>query len=406
MAGLYPAWHLSKFQPARVLKASAQRKTPGFSWMTPRKVLIVMQFAVALIVIVTTMFVYRQAQHIARAETNFRTEGLVQVELKDAAYTPFQQQARQLTSVERVGAANHMPLSGSMSMKSVRSDRQAEPIDDALYYAVDYDAMEALGFSFMATDGWSESRFESGQTVVLNETAAEDLGFESPQAALGQPITLGSDSTESVRIAGVVEDFQYFFLEQKTRPIVLHYSPSDFQVAIAQVVSGNEQGILASLTTTWRQFDATNPPSVRHYRDVYGDRFAAPLADASFVLGLVAGLAILISCLGLLGIATYTVKTRLREIGVRKAMGASVQSILRLLSKDFVGLIAVAIIVGLPVAWWINRLWLQAVAFRIDLDAWTFVLCAAGLLAFALLAIGPQTLRAARLNPAITLRDE
>ena len=406
VAGLYPAWHLSKFQPARVLKASAQQDTPGFSWMTPRKVLIVLQFAVALIVIVTTTLVYRQAQHLARADTNFQTDGLVQVELQDAAYAPFQQQARQLAGVERVGAANNLPLSGSMSSTRIQSDRTPEPMDDALYYAVDYEAMEALAFPFVATDNRSEAQFESGQTVVLNETAVQDLGFASPQEALGQPVTLGSDPARTVRITGVVEDFQYFFLEQKTRPIVLHYNPSDFQVALAQVAPGQEQAPLEELTATWRQLDATNPPNVRRYREVYSERFAAPLADASFVLGLVAGLAVLISCLGLLGIATYTVQTRLREIGIRKALGASVPGILRLLSKDFAGLIAVAIVAGLPVAWWINRLWLQAVAFRIDLGAWTFVLCAAGMLALALLAIGPQTVRAARLHPATTLRSE
>jgi putative ABC transport system permease protein len=406
VAGCYPAWHLSTFQPARVLKASAQRDTPGFSWMTPRKVLIVLQFAIALVVIVTTTLVYRQAQHMARADTNFRTDGLVQVELQNASYGPFQQQARQLTGVERVGAANHMPLTGSMSMAQVQSDQRAEPMNNALYYALDYEAVETLGFPFLATDNWSEARFESGQTVVLNETAVQELGYETPQAALGQPITLGSDTTGAVRIAGVIEDFQYIFLEQKTRPVVLHYSPSDFQVALAQVPPGQEQAMIERLTATWRDFDATNPPSVRGYQDVYGDRFAAPIADASFVLGLVAGLAVLISCLGLLGIATYTVQTRIREIGIRKALGASVPNILRLLSKDFVGLIGIAVVAGLPVAWWMNRLWLQNIPYRIELGAWTFVLCAAGMLALALLAIGPQTLRAARTSPARTLRQE
>jgi putative ABC transport system permease protein len=406
VAGLYPAWHLSKFQPARVLKASAHRETPGFAWMTPRKVLIVLQFAIALIVIVTTTLVYRQAQHIARAETNFRTDGLVQVELQNASYGPFQQQARQLAGVERVGAANHMPLTGSMSMAQVQSDQRAEPLNNALYYALDYEAVEALGFPFVATDNWSEARFESGQTIVLNETAVQELGFASPQAALGQLLTLGSDTTGSVRIAGVVEDFQYFFLEQKTRPVVLHYSPSDFRVALAQVASGQEQAALEGLTATWRQLDATNPPNVRRYQDVYGERFASPMADASFVLGLVAGLAVLISCLGLLGIATYTVQTRIREVGIRKAMGASVANILRLLSTDVMGLIAVAIVAGLPVAWWINRLWLQAMAYRIDLGVGTFALSAVAMVALALLAIAPQALRAARANPATTLRSE
>ncbi len=405
VAGLYPAWHLSRFQPARILKASAQQ-TPGFSGMTPRKVLIVLQFAIALIVIVTTTLVYRQAQHMARADTNFRTSGLVQVELQAADYGPFQQKARQLPGIEQVGAASDVPLSGSMQSVGLQSDRTPEPLNHSLYYALDFEAMEAFDFPFVATGNWSEARFEGGQTVVINETAVRELGFESPQAAVGQPVTLHRDTARAVQIIGVIEDFQFFFLESKARPVVFHYSPSDVQLALAQVAPGKEQAAIEQLRATWRQLDGTNPPSVRRYSDVFGERFAAPLADASFVLGLGAGLAILISCLGLLGMATYTVQTRLREIGIRKAMGASVSSILSLLSKDVAGLVAIAVVAGLPVGWWINQLWLQNVAYRIELGWGTFALSAVGMLALALLAIGPQTIRAARLDPATTLRDE
>lgn len=406
VAGLYPAWHLSRFQPARVLKSSAQQQTPGFSWMTPRKVLIVLQFAIALIVIVTTTLVYRQAQHMARADTNFRTSGLVQVELQDADYEPFQQKAHQLAGIEQVGAASNMPLSGSMRSVGLQSDRIPEPLNHSLYYAFDFEAMEAFAFPFVATSNWSEARFEGGQTVVINETAVRELGFESPHAAVGQPITLHRDTARAVQVAGVVEDFPFFFLESKARPVAFHYNPSDVQLAIAQVAPGQEQAAIERLSATWRQLDGTNPPDVRRYSDVFGERFAAPLADASFVLGLVAGLAILISCLGLLGIATYTVQTRLREIGIRKAMGASVSSILGLLSRDFVGLVAIAVVAGLPVGWWINQLWLQNMAYRIELGMGAFALSAASMLALALLAIGPQAMCAARLDPAQTLRSE
>ena len=120
----------------------------------------------------------------------------------------------------------------------------------------------------------------------------------------------------------------------------------------------------------------------------------------------VAGLAVLISCLGLLGIATYTVQTRVREVGIRKALGATVGNLVTLLSKNFLGLVGAAVVLGLPVAWWVNRLWLRGYAYRIDLGVWPFVLSAAGLLALALIAIGSQTVRAARIDPAQTLRDE
>jgi len=407
VAGLYPAWHLSKFRPARVLKASAQRETPGFSWMTPRKVLVVLQFAIAIIVIVTTAFVYRQAQHIARADTSFRTEGLVQVQLQEAPFGPFQQEARQLPGVKRIAGAESVPLSGALHLANLQSDRVPEPLENTLYYAVDYEFVEALDFPFVAQGEWSEARFESGQTVVLNETAVQELGFASPQEALGQPLTLNQDTTRTVRVAGVVQDFQFHFLEgNRSRPVVLHYNPSAFRIALAQVVPGQEEAALGALEAAWGRFDNTNPPEIRPYSDLIRERFAAPMSDAGGILGLVAGLSVLISCLGLLGIATYTVQTRTREIGIRKSLGATVPSIVGLLSKDFLGLIGTAVAVGLPVAWGLNRLWLQNLAYRIEVGAWTFVLSAAAMVALALLAIGSQTVRAARTDPATTLRDE
>jgi len=407
LAGLYPAWHLSKFQPARVLKTRGQRETSSFFWMTPRKVLVVLQFAVSVIVIVTTAFVYQQAQHMARTDTTFRTENLIQIRLQEAEFGPFQEEARQIPGVKRVAGVESVPLSGSLYSASLQSDRISEPLDDALYYAADFAFVEALDFPFVAQGEWSEARFENGTTVVLNETAVRELGFASPQQALGQPLTLEEDSTRSVRVAGVIEDFQFFFLEEKSsRPVVLHHNPSDFQIALAQVMPGEKEAVLGALQDTWSRLDNTNPPDIRPYRDVVRERFAAPVADAASILGLVAGLAVLISCLGLLGIATYTVQTRTREIGIRKALGATVPSIVGLLSGDFLWLIGSAVAVGLPLAWGLNRLWLQNLAYRIEIDAWTFVLSASAMIGLALLAIGSQTVRAARTDPARTLRDE
>ena len=177
-------------------------------------------------------------------------------------------------------------------------------------------------------------------------------------------------------------------------------------MALAQVAPRQEDAALGALRDTWGRFDDTNPPDIRPYHEVVRERFVAPVADAGGILGLVAGLSVLISCLGLLGIATYTVQTRTREIGIRKALGATVPSIVGLLSTDFLWLIGAAVVVGLPVAWGLNHLWLQNLAYRIEIGVWTFGMSAAAMICLALLAIGSQTVRAARLDPATTLRDE
>ncbi|PSQ76518.1 MAG: hypothetical protein BRD33_03050 [Bacteroidetes bacterium QH_6_63_17] len=407
VAGLYPAWHLSKFHPSRVLKASGQSKTPGFTWLTPRKGLVVLQFAVATVVIVTAVLIYRQAEHMARAQVSFRTDNIVHLDLQEAPYRPFQREARRLPGVKRMAAANNVPFNGTLSFATLRSDRLGKPIERAVYYAVDHEFIETLDLSVVAATGeFSESRFERGQDVLVNETAVEALGFETPRQALGHSLTVEYDTTQQAQIGAVVQDFHLSFSWAKTEyPVVFHYNPSQFDVALAQVTPGRTQAVPEALGRTWSQFDTVNPLKARFYQEVVRKRYA-PLAEASRILVVVAGLAVLISCLGLLGIATYTVQTRVREVGIRKALGATVGNLVTLLSKNFLGLVGAAVVLGLPVAWWVNRLWLQGYAYRIDLGVWPFVLSAAGLLALALIAIGSQTVRAARIDPAQTLRDE
>ena len=407
LAGLYPAWHLSKFRPARVLKASAQSETPGFGWMTPRKVLTVLQFTVAIVVLVTATLVYQQVQHMGQLDdVGVRTEHIARVALQDAPMVPFRQEARAVAGVERVGAVRNLPLDGRTTTASLQSAHIPGPFA-SIYYPADYEALRILDLPLTTTDEWSEARYEDGQVIVANDAAIRALGFESAEAALGALVTLERDTTRQVRIAAITPNF-YFRLvhDSPNEPVIFHHNPAEYQSAIAEVAPSQEQAALAALSTTWRQFDPVNPPAVRRYDTLVRSRFVTPLAETAGVLALVTVLAALIGCLGLLGIATYTVQTRTREIGIRKALGATVSSVVGLLSKEFLWLVGAAVGLGLPLAWGLNQLWLRTLAYRTEMGALPFVLGAAGLVALALLAVGTQTLRAARIDPAVTLRDE
>lgn len=407
LAGLYPAWHLSKFRPAQVLKASGQSETPGFGWTAPRKLLTVLQFTVALVVIVTAALVYQQVQHMKqRDHAGVRTDHVGRVALQDAPLGPFRQEARGIPGVERVGAVRNLPLAGTTTGATLSSDRRADPVS-SVYYPADHEALQILGIPLTTTDDWSETQFEGGQAIVANEVATRALGFESVKSALGAPVALEHrDTTRQVRIAAVTPNFYVRFTESPDQPAVFHYDPAEFRAVIAEVTPSQEQAALTALSTTWQQFDSVNPPDVRLYDEIVRSGIVTPIAEAGGVLALAAALAALIGCLGLLGIATYTVQTRTREIGIRKALGATVPSVVGLLSKEFLWLVGAAVGLGLPLAWWLNRLWLRGFAYRIELGVWTFALGAAGLLALAFLAIGSQTLRAARIDPARTLRQE
>lgn len=407
VAGLYPAWHLSKFRPARVLKASAQSETPGLGWMTLRKVLTVLQFTVAIVVIVTAALVYQQVQHMEqRDNAGVRTDHVARVALQDAPMTPFRQEARAVTGVEQVGAVRNLPLDGRTTTASLHSAHIADSFA-SIYYPADYEALRILDVPLTTTDEWSEARFEDGQVIVANKAATRTLGFESAKSALGAPVMMERrDTTRQVRIAAVTPNFYIRFSESPDQPVVFRYDPAGFRAAIAEVASSQEQAALTALSSTWQQFDSVNPPDVRRYDEIVRSGVVTPIAEAGGVLALVAALAALIGCLGLLGIATYTVQTRTREIGIRKALGATVPSVVGLLSKDFLWLVGAAGALGLPLAWWLNRLWLRSMAYRIEMGALPFVLSAAGLGVLAFLAVGSQTVRAAQTDPARTLRDE
>lgn len=408
LAGLYPAWHLSAFHPSRVLKASAQSKTPGFKWLTPRKALVVLQFAFAIVISVSAVIFYQQSRHLSETEYPIRMDDVARIELQDAAYDPFQQAARQQSGVQRVGGASHLPIiSKRKTSCTITSDHRSEPVSPP-YYALDYEAVQLLELPLVATQDFTEERFESGQAILISEAAVSAFGFSSRQEALGQPLTLErNEQTETVRVVGVVRDFPLTVSPEGAEPLVFHHRSSEFGVALARVEPKQKQAALAALEETWGQFDNVNPFEGEYLREGLRDgRRAAALSSMGGLLGVVAGLAVLISCLGLLGIATYVVQTRVREVGIRKALGATVGSLVALLSKDFLWLVGAAIALGLPVAWWANQQWLQGFYYRIELGVWPFALSAGGLLMLALLAIGSQTVRAAHTDPATTLRDE
>jgi putative ABC transport system permease protein len=403
LAGLYPAWHLSKFRPAQVLKTSGQSKTPGFGWTAPRKVLTVLQFTVAIVVIVTAALVYQQVQHMKQRDNAVvRTDHVGRVALQDTPLGPFRQEARGISGVERVGAVRNLPLSGRTTAETLHSGHRDESVS-ARYYPADHEALQILGIPLTTTDEWSEARFEDGQVIVANEAATRALGFESAKSALGAPVMM---DTTQVRIAAIAPNFYTRFTESPDLPVVFRYDPAEFRAVIAKVAPSQEQAVLSALSSTWQQFDSVNPPEVGRYDEIVRSRIVTPIAEAGGILALVAALAALIGCLGLLGIATYTVQTRTREIGIRKALGATVPSVVGLLSKEFLWLVGAAVGLGLPLAWWLNRLWLRGFAYRIELGVWTFALSAVGLCVLAFLAVGSQTVRAARTDPATILRDE
>lgn len=401
-AGLYPAFYLTRFQPAAALKGlAALRQTRGAML---QKGLAVTQFALALVLVVTTVFLYRQATYLLTLDYGFEQELVVNVPLQGAPYDVFRARALESPSVVSVAGTSMLPSVDGRQDVWVRTPGAEEPVK-GYTYGVDEGFVPTLGLGVVAGRAFEAGRPADRQSVVLNERAVRDLGLGDARAAVGRPLVLG-DSTP-VEIIGVVADFQSSAAGEGITPVILEYAPERIQWASVRAHPGEAERATAHLAGVWSRLGQTEPFT--------GATYAVQLAegpdkrvfrDVRNVVGFIAGLALAIACLGLLGLATYAAERRTKEVGIRKVLGATSGRIVVLLAREFAMLLVVAVALALPAAWALNGLWLDFFAQRVALGAGPFLVGAGLVLGLSLLTIGSQALRAAQSDPVEALRYE
>ena len=408
VAGAYPALYLSQFDPVRVFKQTGAGRTSRSAGFSLRKGLTGVQLIMTLCFIISAVLLYRQANHIARADYGFDTHRLVYVNLQDAPPQAFKQQVMQLPGVESVSMTSRVPVVGRGGSRMARLQSAVEPADSAGSgirandYAVGANYVENMGLQLAASvEEWRRA-FADGSSVIINEQAVRELGFEAPAQALGAGIRYGE---EDMRVVGVTEKYTYIDAGGKPAPLLLRHDPERFQYALVRARPGTTKNVVSNLQEVWTQFDAVHPLDYGLYDEDLARRRAV-MVEGTKVIGLAALLAVLIACLGLLGMASYHVRTRTQEIGIRKALGASARDVAWLLSKGYIWLVAGAGAFALPLSYWINRQWLTSFTHRIEIGWGTPALSMAALLTLALAVVGTQTVRAALANPADSLRYE
>ncbi len=401
LAGFAPSLYLSRFKTIPALKGGGMA-TQGRN--IPRKVLTVMQFFFSMVFVISILMVYQQTQYMIKADYGFNKENLLSVEL----------QGHDPDIVRSVMTTHHAVLSSSMSSHhpasgrnhGTRLKRDPEAVEGMQIYQfwVDQGYLDNLEIKLIAGRNFPDVLSnENEKFVLINEAALKQYEFESPSDAIGEILYAG-DSTALI-IQGVIEDYHHQPMLNTIKPLALRYNLEEVEFLNLRLQSNDLTEIIGQLEGQWLSIDNERPFAYTFLADEMNTIFQG-FNDILKLLTFITVLAIIIAVIGLLGMATLSTNTRLKEIGIRKVLGAEIAQIVWILSRSFVGLILLAILLAIPAAIVLNNLWLQEIAYRIAINPLIIIITALGLLSICVLAIASQTARAALLNPARVLRNE
>ncbi len=403
LSGSYPAFVLAAFSPIQALKGKLRLGKGGISL---RQVLVVVQFSISILLMLGTAIGTQQMSYLKNKQLGYNKEQTLVIPIdNDDIYNFFLKHKPELLAQSRVEAVSMMSGEPGGFFDGLMFDVEAHPNRwKARTEFTDFDYVKTLGLKLIAGRDFSpQYPTDTAKAALINRTAAARLGW-TPQEAIGKWLknTL-RDSTNRI-IIGVVDDFNFLSLKETIEPLVI--APNDDRrAALIRLRPGN---LPATVETIRQLYAKTRPayPFEYHFLDQQFDQMYQTDLRQQTIMRVFAGLAIFIACLGLFGLASFSAQQRTKEIGVRKVLGASVGSIVSLLSGDFLKPVAIAILVASPIAWYAMNQWLQNFAYRIDIEWWVFAL--AGLLAvgIALLTVSFQSIKAALMNPVKSLRSE
>ncbi|HZY78157.1 MAG TPA: ABC transporter permease [Cyclobacteriaceae bacterium] len=408
VGGSYPAFYLSSFSPVTILKGKLASK--GGSAMF-RKALVVTQFGLSIFMLISTLIVFDQLQFLREKDLGFDKENVVRFTL-DRSATRSQrdqlvQQLHRLPPVMAVGRADASP--GENIGKNIFNveDAEGKMVDRGVdLYGADYDFIDALGMEIVAGRNFTKDNpGDSNFAVLVNQAMVARMGWKDP---LGKKFTTGDGTGNNFnrQVVGVVKDYNQNSLYNPIEPlmIILNLRPRNFFVRLAP---GDPHAAIESIETEWKQM-FPNQPFQYQFLDADLDSQYQADKKRSQIFTAFSGLTVVIACLGLLGLAAYTTEQRTKEIGVRKVIGASVNGLVLLVSKEFFVLVGAGMLLAFPAAWFFTDRWLENFSFRIQLkDEWmTFVVSAVLAMVITLLTVGYHVIRAALANPVNALRDE
>jgi putative ABC transport system permease protein len=413
LAGWYPGLLITRFQPTQVLRGQVSLRI-GRNWFSLRKSLIVFQFVIAQAFVIGAIFMNQQLRYAMEKDLGFDKDAVLtfrvpyELRQKDAyaeKHFALKEEIGRIPEVEAVSLGNP-PFNQSFSSSSIRYNGPKGEVQRILYRKyVDTDLLGTYGMKLIA--GRNLLASDTIREYVINETAVREFGFKSPQEALGKFLT-DANGSRPVPVVGVVADFHSATLSRKIDPLALMTEKdktASFNVKLASGKPADWQAGIRKMESLWKRTFPDTPFEYKFYDDMIEQYYKSERTTTQ-ITNLSTGIAILISCLGLFGLATLTAFQRTREIGVRKVLGASIASIVGMLAKDFVLLVAIALVIASPIAWYFTKQWLAGFAYHVDLAWWVFALAGGLAVGIALLTVSFQSMRAALANPVKSLRSE
>ncbi|HEY1054697.1 MAG TPA: ABC transporter permease, partial [Emticicia sp.] len=409
IAGLYPAGVLSSFQPIQVLKGKFISKKQGHNL---RNGLVVFQFSISIILIISTLVVYRQLNYIQNKELGYSKDFVIHLRgagfLQDRTQV-FKDEIQKIAGVEKVGGTSAEPGQEQFFGISFRKSGEKETVTGKAMVADD-GYLQALNMD-LADGRFFQKEFNDSLSVILNEESVKALGLKNP---IGQKVfspdnlATGEEAEMTYTVIGVVKDFHFSSLHQKITPLFIvnnRFFAKTSNLMAVRINTPDFQSVINQLQQTWKKFLPEQP-----FNYAFLDADLAELYRnekvSQQVFWIFSFLGILIACMGLLGLVSYIVQQRTKEIGIRKVLGATVPSIILLLSKDLLKLVLIALLVASPIAYYLMHSWLQDFAYRTEISWWIFILAGITAVVIAFATISFQSIKAALMNPVKSLKTE
>jgi putative ABC transport system permease protein len=402
LAGFFPAVVLSGFQPVKVLKGLGTMKL--FSHVGLRKTLLVTQFSFSLIFILSVIVMYDQLQLFLKADHGFSMEKKIVVGLSNTSYTALKTELLKYNNIENVSAVSHVPAAGTSYSNDYKQSMEDKEWTELYYFSTDEDYLKNMDLHLVAGEYFSAGQAANNNFIVLNEKAVSAFHFGSATAAIGQQIILQDDSSRK-QIIGVVADYNHQMLFDKMEPMALIAKEKDYTMLQVKY-TGTYEEAGKNIERAWAAINPTLKIDYKDFNDEVHKMYDVLFGDLVSILSVIAFLAITISCLGLLGMATYATETRMKEISIRKVLGSTNGALLYLLSKGFGAMLLIAIVLAVPAAWFINNLWLEQLAYHVSVSALTIAIGIFTLVVFGAATIGSQAWRALYVKPVDNLRGE